>query len=248
MAELTETGDEQAQVPAQAEPIDWHVAQVVGAARYTWAGRLLKRLIDVVASSILLVVLTPVFALIALMIRLDSPGPAVFRQSRVGFHERPFTIWKFRTMTVDNDDVEHRRYVTAMLRGEAEPDQPLLDARGEAVYKLVGDTRITRVGSMLRRTSLDELPQLVNVLEGSMSLVGPRPSLDYEVAEYSARQRLRATAVPGMTGLWQVEGRNSMTMNEALDLDLRYVESCHLLLDLRILVRTARVMVSSRGH
>jgi len=248
MTGQAEFWESQTQAPPQLETIEWHATQALGAARYTRTGRVLKRLVDVIVSAILLVVLTPVFALIALMIRLDSAGPAVFRQSRVGFHERPFTIWKFRTMTVDNDDVEHRRYVTAMLRGEAEPDQPLLDARGEAVYKLVGDTRITRVGSMLRRTSLDELPQLVNVLEGSMSLVGPRPSLDYEVAEYSARQRLRATAVPGMTGLWQVEGRNSMTMNEALDLDLRYVESCHLLLDLRILVRTARVMVSSRGH
>ena len=233
---------------ARNEPINWHVGPVLGNARYTRTGRALKRCLDVVIAAVLLVVLAPLFMVVAGMIRLDSPGPALFRQRRVGFREQPFTIWKFRTMTADNDDREHRQYVTAMLRGDRTATAGHLDENGQPVFKLVGDARITRIGAVLRRTSLDELPQLINVLGGTMSLVGPRPSLDYELAEYSHRHRLRATAVPGMTGLWQVDGRNSMSMGEALDLDLRYVETCNLGEDLRILARTAKVLVDGSGH
>ena len=213
----------------------------IGFVRYSALGQGLKRLIDVAAAAILLMVLAPVMAAIAFVIRRTSPGPALFRQERVGFAEQPFTILKFRTMRADNDDSEHRAFVQAMLRGdisndvEASPD-------GQPRFKLTADSRITPVGRWLRRTSLDELPQLINVLRGEMSLVGPRPCLSYEVTEFSPRQRLRAASLPGMTGLWQVEGRSDMHMQDALALDIRYVETCSLAQDMAILIRTVKVV------
>lgn len=221
------------------------VSEPVGRARYSMAGRLAKRAIDVVGSLILLVVLAPVLALIAALIRLDSKGSPLFRQQRVGYLEEPFTIWKFRTMAVDNDDSEHRKFVTAMLR-DRDPESS--GGTGQTVFKLAEDPRITRIGAFLRRTSLDELPQLVNVLTGSMTFVGPRPSLFYELEEYGARHRLRAQSVPGITGLWQVQGRNQLHMQEALDLDATYVETCGLLGDLQILVRTVGVVARGSGY
>jgi len=224
-----------------AETINWHSSLGIGDSRYSTTTRSVKRFMDVIVAALLLVVLAPLFALLVLLIRLDSSGPAFFRQTRIGFLERPFTIWKFRTMTTDNDDREHRAYVTAMLRGEAD-NVIRLGKDGKPVFKLAGDPRITRIGAFLRRTSLDELPQLINVLNGTMSLVGPRPSLDYEIVEYTRTQRLRASAMPGMTGLWQVEGRSSMAMNEALALDIRYIQTCSLAKDVRILARTTKVV------
>ncbi len=208
--------------------------------RYGIGAERAKRALDITVSLVLLVALAPVLLAIAIAVRLTSPGPALFRQTRVGFAEQPFTILKFRTMVADNDPSIHRELVTAMLNGSIGPSDEGLDGTGK--YKLADDPRITGVGRFLRRTSMDELPQLINVLRGEMSLVGPRPSLYYEVGEYTPRQRLRAMSVPGMTGLWQVEGRSDLHMHEALELDLTYVETCSLGEDLKLLARTATVL------
>lgn len=217
----------------------------LGAARYGRSGRMAKRAIDVVLSAALLVALSPVLALIALAVRKTSSGPALFRQTRIGYREQPFTILKFRTMEVDNDTAEHREYVQAMLRGDIPAESG--DEDQGTVFKLVNDPRVTPLGEWLRNKSLDELPQLVNVLKGEMSLVGPRPTLDYEVSEYKPHHRCRALSMPGMTGLWQVGGRSDLHMTKALDLDVVYVQSCSLRGDLGILARTFRVVFRGTG-
>ncbi len=220
----------------------------LGAARYGPGGRVAKRLIDIVFSAALLIILSPVLAIIAVAVRRTSPGPALFRQTRVGYREEPFTILKFRTMAVDNDAAAHREYVQAMLRGDIPADAPSLaeaDSSPQTVFKLIDDPRVTPLGEWLRAKSLDELPQLINVLKGEMSLVGPRPTLDYEVSEYQPHHRCRALSMPGMTGLWQVGGRSDLHMTKALDLDVVYVQTCSFWGDLVILARTVRVV--SRG-
>ncbi len=211
--------------------------QSLGYARYSLAGRFFKRTLDIVVSAFLLVFLGPLLLLLMVAVRLTSAGPAFFRQTRIGFAEQPFTIYKFRTMRVDGDDGEHRRFVQGMLRDE--------DESGE--YKMTEDPRITRLGRFLRRTSLDELPQLVNVLAGEMSLVGPRPCIEYEARLYRAEHRLRAASVPGMTGLWQVEGRSEIHMLDALELDIEYVRTCSITSDLGILLRTVKVVLRGSG-
>lgn len=201
-----------------------------------------KRLIDVLGAGILLLVLTPVLLVIAALVRLTSRGPALFRQERVGLGERPFVFWKFRTMRIDSDDSLHRAYVTRLLLDDRPPDG------GEAgVYKLTDDPRVTPLGSILRRTSLDELPQLVNVLRGDMSLVGPRPCLRWEADLYRPVHRRRFEVKPGMTGLWQVCGRSRHGMLEQLDLDVQYVRRRSLALDLTILARTLPAMLRDRS-
>ncbi len=192
-----------------------------------------KRALDVVLAAALLLVLSPLLLVIALLVRATSPGPALFRQTRLGRGERPFTILKFRTMWLGGDDSVHRRYVAQLL---TETSPPFGGRPG--LYKLVGDPRVTPLGALLRRTSLDELPQLVNVLRGEMSLVGPRPATPWEVELFQPRHRARFLVKPGITGLWQVSGRNRMTMREALELDVRYVETRSLRLDLAIIWRT----------
>lgn len=204
--------------------------------------RAAKRTVDIVLAGLLLLALSPLLLAIAAAIRLSSPGPALFRQDRVGHRLNPFVILKFRTMYQDNDDTVHRAYVRAMLTGEAAPADP---ERG--IYKLTHDPRVTRIGSLLRRTSLDELPQLINVLRGHMSLVGPRPVLPWEAELFEPRHRVRFAAKPGMTGLWQVSGRSVLTMQQALDLDVSYVRRRSMALDLVTLLRTIRVVLSSRG-
>ncbi|MEV4702041.1 sugar transferase [Actinoplanes sp. NPDC049316] len=192
-----------------------------------------KRVLDVVLAGAALLVLAPLLAAVWVAVRLTSPGPAVFRQERLGRDEKPFTMYKFRSMTAGAADGAHRAYVRAMLTGE----QPR--AGGESgLYKLERDPRVTRVGGWLRRTSLDELPQLVNVLRGDMSLVGPRPVLAWEAELFTAQQRARFAARPGLTGLWQVSGRARLTMPQALALDVEYVRRQSLWLDLTILART----------
>jgi len=192
--------------------------------------RALKRALDVVGAVLLLVVVAPLLLGAALAIRVSSPGPAVFRQVRLGRGGRPFVMLKLRTMQHGCPDTEHRAYVRALLAGEARPD--------DGLFKLQGDTRITRVGAVLRRTSMDELPQLWNVLRGHMSLVGPRPALPYEVEMFPPWAHRRFEVRPGVTGLWQVSGRNRLTMLEGLALDVQYVERHGLLPDVAILLRT----------
>lgn len=202
-------------------------------------GRSVKRLVDVVLATVCLVLSLPVLLVVALAVRRDSAGPALFKQVRVGADGRPFTLFKFRSMVHGNNDAEHRRYVTRFIRGSAE--------RNDGLFKLVDDPRITRVGRVLRQTSLDELPQLWNVLRGEMSLIGPRPPLPAEVAQYSdeAWQRLRVK--PGLTGLWQVSGRSNLSFDEMVALDVRYWQQWSPLLDLTILLKTPKTVLTGAG-
>jgi lipopolysaccharide/colanic/teichoic acid biosynthesis glycosyltransferase len=197
----------------------------------------IKRLMDITGSSALLMACLPLFVVIALLIKASSRGPVLFRQQRVGHYGRCFTFLKFRSMYMDNDPSAHKEYVTKLINGVAE--QKPSNGNGEGVYKLVNDRRITRVGKFLRQSSLDELPQLLNVLRGEMSLVGPRPSIPYEVAAYQTWHRRRVLEVkPGMTGLWQVMGRNRIKFDEMVRLDLQYAKQWSPWLDLKILIHT----------
>jgi exopolysaccharide biosynthesis polyprenyl glycosylphosphotransferase len=200
---------------------------------FTGAQRLLKGVLDRVVGLLLVVLLAPLLAAIACVIRLSDGGPALFRQVRVGRHGEEFTIHKFRTMRVDAD-CEYRRLVEA--------------GGGDGVlFKLTSDPRVTLVGRFLRRSSLDELPQLWDVLAGSMSLVGPRPQRAEEVARYHPDAHRRLLVRPGMTGLWQVSGRSQLSWDEALQLDLHYIENWSLGLDLVLLWRTVAVVLGARG-
>jgi lipopolysaccharide/colanic/teichoic acid biosynthesis glycosyltransferase len=202
----------------------------------------LPPVLDRLLAGLALVVLSPVMLGVAVLVRCTSRGPALFRQVRVGLHERPFPMLKFRTMHVDCDDRLHREYVGRLLTEESSTA-----LRTDGLYKLADDPRITPVGHWLRRSSLDELPQLINVLRGEMSLVGPRPVLPWEAARFSPYHARRFDVRPGITGLWQTSGRNEVTMTTALDLDVAYVESRSLRLDCAILLRTIGVVLGRKG-
>ena len=197
-----------------------------------WYPRL-KRAIDIVGASVLLLCLLPLFAVVALLIKLDSPGPIFYRQGRVGRMGRPFGMVKFRSMRQGADRE------LASLRSLNEADGPL--------FKMRADPRVTRIGRLLRRTSIDELPQLLNVIHGEMSLVGPRPPLAHEVMQYAQWQVRRLSVTPGLTCLWQVSGRSNLGFDDGVRLDLRYIDECSLLLDLSILARTIPAVLLSRG-
>ncbi len=199
-----------------------------------------KRAIDVVAASTVLLVTLPLTLVVMAAIKLTSKGPILFVQSRVGQFEHAFDLYKFRTMRADASDAEHRAYQERLLTGGAEADT------SDGIYKLV-DPRVTKVGAYLRRYSIDELPQMINVLRGEMSLVGPRPALQWEVDLFSERHRQRARAVPGCSGLWQVSGRNLMSSLEMLDLDVEYVESFSFWRDLQILIKTPMAILRGDG-
>jgi lipopolysaccharide/colanic/teichoic acid biosynthesis glycosyltransferase len=208
--------------------------------------RAAKRLVDVVGSLLLLTLLSPVFLGVAAAIKLTSRGPVLFRHKRVGELGTPFIFLKFRSMYTNNDSSEHREYVRQLIAGRAEKKSG--KRKGEGVFKLTNDPRITPVGKILRRTSLDELPQLINVLHGEMSLVGPRPPLPYEVEAYATWHRRRLLeAKPGITGLWQVEGRSRVEFDDMVRLDLRYARACSPLLDLKILLQTPKAVMNGDG-
>lgn len=192
-----------------------------------------KRALDVVLALALLAVSAPVLLLLWCLVRLTSAGPAFFRQERIGLGMKPFTMLKLRSMYVDNDDRMHRAYVARMLSADEQVTAP-----NSMLFKLVADPRITPLGRWLRKTSLDELPQLINVVRGDMSLVGPRPMLPWEAELLSAPYRRRFAVKPGITGLWQVSGRSRLSMRTALELDVEYVQRRSIVLDLSILVRT----------
>jgi lipopolysaccharide/colanic/teichoic acid biosynthesis glycosyltransferase len=180
--------------------------------------------------------------IIAAMVKASSKGPVLFKQHRVGQYGRRFTFLKFRSMRTDNDSSVHREYVTKLIAGEAERVQA--SANGTGVYKLANDNRITPIGMLLRKTSLDELPQIFNVLKGDMSLVGPRPPIPYELAAYQTWHRRRVLEVkPGITGLWQVTGRSRVKFDDMVRLDLRYATSWSPWLDLKILLRTPGAVI-----
>jgi lipopolysaccharide/colanic/teichoic acid biosynthesis glycosyltransferase len=193
-----------------------------------------KRALDLTVASVALILLSPLLVVIWLAVRLSSPGPAVFRQERLGLGERPFVMYKFRSMRTGASDAIHRDYVSRMLTGDCRP----VLANDTGLYKLERDPRVTPLGAWLRKTSLDELPQLVNIVRGDMSLVGPRPVLAWEAELFSEEARARFRTRPGLTGLWQVSGRNRLTMPQALELDIEYVRRQSLWLDLTILART----------
>ncbi len=193
----------------------------------------LKRATDLLLGSLILIGLVPLMLLITLAIKLDSPGPVIYRQQRVGKDGRLFWMLKFRSMRVDADQLLEQ------LRSQNEASGP--------IFKMRRDPRITRVGRVLRRLSLDELPQIFNVLKGEMSLVGPRPPLPAEVAQYEDWQLGRLRAIPGMTGLWQVSGRSEISFQDMVKLDLHYIRNWSLALDLELLVRTVRAVLTSRG-
>lgn len=206
----------------------------------------IKHAMDIFGSALLLIFCSPLLLLIGLAIKASSSGPVFFRQRRVGQYGRCFTFLKFRSMHTDNDHSVHKEYVTRLIAGEIEYEPS--NGNGKNVYKLTNDRRITGVGKFLRRTSLDELPQLINVLRGDMSLVGPRPAIPYELAAYQTWHRRRVLEVkPGITGLWQVSGRSSVKFDEMVRLDLRYATSWSPWLDFMILMRTPRAVIGGEG-
>jgi lipopolysaccharide/colanic/teichoic acid biosynthesis glycosyltransferase len=208
---------------------------------------LIKRALDVLGSASLLLIFSPVFLAIALAVKASSKGPVFFRQQRVGRYGKTFTFLKFRSMYVDNDASVHKEFVTRMIAsGLSQASQKT--ERSQVVFKLTNDSRVTRIGRFLRRTSLDELPQFVNVLRGDMSLVGPRPPIPYELAAYQTWHRRRLLGVkPGITGLWQVVGRSRVQFDEMVRLDLRYASTWTPWLDIKILMRTPLAVIKGSG-
>lgn len=208
--------------------------------------RMIKRVIDVAASVILLILLSPLFAVIAIAIKINSRGPALFKQTRVGQYGKRFSFLKFRSMSVLNDPRIHEDYVKRLIAGSEGVKDFMAD--GNTTFKITQDPRVTSVGHFLRKTSLDELPQLWNVLKGEMSLVGPRPPIPYELEAYNPwHMRRLCEAKPGMTGLWQVMGRSRTTFDDMVRLDLRYARTWSLWLDMKILLQTPRAVISGEG-
>ena len=215
------------------------------------AARLLsitKRTMDITGSVLVLILFSPLFLAIALAVAVSSRGPVLYRQQRIGQYGKPFTFLKFRSMLANNDSSVHREYVAQLIAGNAQCFPSAGNGDGAGIYKLANDARITKVGAFLRRSSLDELPQVFNVLMGHMSLVGPRPALPYEVAAYKTWHRRRILEVkPGITGLWQVNGRCRLTFDEMVRLDLRYAKSWSPWVDMKILLRTPRAVLVGDG-
>ena len=198
----------------------------------SWA--FVKRSVDILFSCLLVVALAPLLLIVAIAIRIDSPGPVLFRQRRLGRGMESFTVLKFRTMREGVSAEAHRAYIARLANGAGDDDD---------LKKLTADLRVTRVGAILRKLSIDELPQLFNVIAGSMSLIGPRPALSYELEHYQPRHYERFLVRPGLSGLWQVSGRNQLGFNEMLELDAEYAETCGPLTDTKIFLRTPIAMV-----
>jgi len=208
--------------------------------------RFVKRSMDIAGSIAALILFSPLFALIALAIKLTSKGPILFKQERVGRYGLRFTFLKFRSMHCNNDARIHREYVKRFISGEA--DSARVSHTEDVVYKIQDDPRVTRVGKFLRKTSLDELPQFMNVLKGDMALVGPRPPIPYELEGYQIWHRRRVLeSKPGITGLWQVNGRSRLKFDDMVRLDLQYAKTWSLWLDIKILLRTPRAVLFGAG-
>jgi lipopolysaccharide/colanic/teichoic acid biosynthesis glycosyltransferase len=208
-------------------------------------GRFLKRTTDILASLLVLVVGFPFFLAIALFIKMTSKGPVFFKQERVGENGGIFALFKFRTMRTNCDDSLHREFTRNFIQGRL--PEPSLDVKENGVYKMTDDPRITAVGGFLRKTSLDELPQFINILRGEMTIVGPRPPLPYEYECYDEWHKLRLKVRPGLTGLWQVSGRSTVPFHEMVMMDIYYIENWSLLLDLKIMLKTVPVMLAGTG-
>jgi exopolysaccharide biosynthesis polyprenyl glycosylphosphotransferase len=209
-------------------------------AKMARSSRLLKRAIDFTVAAIGLLITAPLFAYIAFRIKRDSPGPVFFRQTRLGMNMREFTLMKFRTMKVETDDAPHREYIASVMTSQIGPES-------DGLFKLTREDSVTKVGRWLRRTSLDELPQLINVLRGDMSLVGPRPCIPYETESFAPHHFERFLVPAGITGFWQVTARARASFREALEMDVAYARSCSLGLDLTLMLRTLRHVFGQRG-
>jgi lipopolysaccharide/colanic/teichoic acid biosynthesis glycosyltransferase len=205
-----------------------------------------QRALDIVGAGLALVLLAPLMAAIALAIKLTSPGPVLFAQERIGRHGRPFTFYKFRSMVADSTAEPHREFVREFINGKGRLRQTFA-VGDDAPYKLADDPRVTRVGRFLRKYSLDELPQFWNVLVGDMSLVGPRPALPYEVDEYRDWHRRRLALLPGVSGLWQIDGRSRVSFDEMVFQDVMYGYARSVLLDVMICLRTLPAALMGRG-
>jgi lipopolysaccharide/colanic/teichoic acid biosynthesis glycosyltransferase len=202
------------------------------------------RVVDLLGATIGLFVFAPLLALVCLAIRIESQGPAIFRQQRLGRGKKPFTVHKLRTMRLEADPTIHREYVEQLINGA---ESAHAGGNGRNLYKLAADDRVTRVGRLLRKTSLDELPQLYDVLRGHMSLVGPRPVIPYEAELYPSSYDTRFTVKPGLTGLWQVNGRNERTYREMVAFDVAWAEGHSVPLYISILARTPLVLLQRKG-
>ena len=225
-----------------------HVRRAVGeepALPNAAAGYPFKRCLDVVGSMIALILLSPLMLIVALAIKLTSPGPVIFRQQRIGQGGVPFNFYKFRSMRTDSDDRVHREFVTSLIDGKG---VAATDDTTAGRYKMKVDPRVTAIGRLIRKTSIDELPQFYNVLIGDMSLVGPRPPVAYEAERYKGWHRRRVFELkPGLTGIWQVEGRSRVSFDDMVRMDLRYLQRCSLHFDLAILLRTVGVVITCQG-
>jgi exopolysaccharide biosynthesis polyprenyl glycosylphosphotransferase len=217
----------------------------VDAKRFFGLGGVLKRSFDLVAATIMTLALAPVFLAIAFVIKRTSPGPVFYVQERLGRNGQPFRFYKFRSMRHDADDAIHRQFAAMFINGD--DDGCHQRNGGKEIFKLEQDPRITTIGYWLRRTSLDELPQLFNIILGDMSLVGPRPPIAYEIENYQPWHLERLKVTPGLTGLWQVMGRSQVSFDEMVHLDLHYINHWSLPLDLKILLRTVPVVLKGTG-
>ena len=202
-----------------------------------------KRILDIVFTLLILLPFCIVILLVAIMIRLDSKGPIFFRQKRVGLNGTEFSMFKFRSMYVNSDDATHREAIKQFMNGAHLNG----DVDANNLYKLVDDPRITRIGRFIRKTSIDELPQFINVLRGEMTLVGPRPPLPYEVEAYSLRDKQRLCAKPGLTGMWQVYGRSRVTFSNMVEMDIAYLQQQSIWQDFKLIALTIPVMLHGRG-
>lgn len=224
-------------------PLDLDLDETIKSYRFQYA---LKRIMDIVGSLIAIVLFSPLMFITALAIKINSPGPIIFKQMRQGKKGARFPFCKFRSMHYNVDDQIHREYVTNLIKGQHEKINQGVGE--EPLYKMKNDSRITRVGRIIRKTSIDELPQLFNVLKGEMSLVGPRPPIPYEVEKYEPWHLRRILEVkPGITGLWQVDGRSKTSFDDMVRLDLRYVRNWSPWLDIKILIKTIRAVIRPNG-
>lgn len=240
-----EKSDDQDHPPAPTDAALYPDVHLIGNSTKTY--RWFKRAIDISGSLLAIALSAPALLLIAILIKLTSKGPILFKQQRRGHYGKTFTFLKFRSMYVDNDHTIHKEYVKQFIKAQVGNGHNRQNGK-PAVYKLTGDPRITRIGRILRRTSLDELPQFFNVLLGDMSLVGPRPPIPYEFGAYDIWHRRRLLDVkPGITGLWQVQGRSRVTFDEMVRLDLRYANARSIWLDIKILLQTPRAVVTGAG-
>ena len=216
--------------------------------KHKHVGRVLKRLLDILGSIALLLLLTPVFLAVVVVVKCTSKGPILFKQTRLGQFGKPFTFLKFRSMYEDADSRAHEQYVKAFILQSKNGHSDTEALKQNGFFKLSHDSRITPVGSFLRKTSIDELPQLLNVLVGSMSLVGPRPPIPYEVKDYDAWHMRRVLeARPGITGPWQVGGRSLMPFVDMVRLDLKYIDEWSLWTDIKLLLQTPHAVLKREG-